>query len=60
MNTVIKVILGILLVLLLLSIGGLVLRVFFSIALLLLRLVIGALVVLFIIWLINRMMQGGR
>jgi hypothetical protein len=60
MNNVIKIILGILVVLLLLSIGGMVLKLFFSLAWLLMRLIAGALVVLFVIWLINQLTHGSK
>jgi len=58
MTTVIKVILWILIVLLLVSIGGMVLKLFFQVARFMLQLVVGALVVLFIIWLIDRVAHG--
>jgi len=58
MNTAIKVLFAILVVLLLLAIGGLALKIFFSVAWFLLRLAVGALVVLFIIWAIDRVMHG--
>ena len=60
MTTVIKVILWILIVLLLVSIGGMVLKLFFQVARFMLQLVVGALVVLFIIWLIDRVAHGSR
>jgi len=58
MHTLIKVILWILIVLLLVSIGGVVLKLFIQVAWFMLQLVVGALVVLFIIWLINRVARG--
>jgi|GEM_PF-2269768 len=60
MNTAIKVIFGILVVILLVSIGGLALKILFSVAWFLFRLAAGALVVMFIIWVIDRLLHGSR
>jgi hypothetical protein len=60
MNTVIKVILGILVVVVLLYIGGVVLNLLGTVLSFALRLIIGALVVVLVIWLIDRAMRGSR
>ncbi|MHB9110835.1 MAG: hypothetical protein ACYDCO_27590 [Armatimonadota bacterium] len=60
MNTTIKVIVGILILLVLFYIGGIVLNLLGEVILFALRIVIGALVVLAVIWLIGWFARGKR
>ncbi|MHB0937688.1 MAG: hypothetical protein ACYC6A_14970 [Armatimonadota bacterium] len=60
MNTTIKVIVGILILLVLFYIGGIVLNLLGEVILFALRIVIGALVVLAVIWLIGWLARGKR
>jgi len=60
MDTVLKVILGILILIVLLYVGGIVLHILGAVISFVLQIIVGALAILLIIWLINRLMRGSR